>query len=1330
MRWTTIATSDTDIRGTDDAPGKSQVLTRADLVELCGDRSWLTDALINYGVEECDAVSAPLTDLKNNALWIRPALVKAGTGGDDATFDDTLGRAIGWLGDDNPKVPLDDPRPGFRNATVVLFPVNQGDTHWSLLAFYKGETSETCRFVHYDSLQPANDEAAQALVRKLRARGFLSRDFAITSNGDVVRQEDGYNCGMFVVLFARLIMGLGAAPGSEQITPITSQVCDEFRNAMRLALVPLVAEMLPALDRWFLKPRTKPSAGVSVELDHERRQEVLREIHKQLEEENKDPIVLSSIKGCDKADPSTITVVIESADPKKHDVHGGSVTFTINTDVLTRPVSYDSESERWLTRATLKVPEPVTVAVKAKVHPAPEFTEEIEEEPEFEVPPGTEKEIVLRFEPKEPRRLYTKFVIEDDVENADKEEKVRRPFPKDLKVEFVFNDGPDKVAATVQADGTVVEDEDKKPGVRVPFRYSGVWHQFPDAGKPQFLAWEKDSAAGSPTVILEDKEAKSETQQVGYSFPKGIWIPVRRPDNWEFPEPHGSAEELVRQIDVSKEKVPPGSAEEPLLYILKSQPPEFLMNGHLIEHVVCLMLENRGFDHFMGFLYEGANKPKFSYPPPGEAQGKHAGLRLFEGLEGLSPSCAYDYTYQSVETTFNWCRKKTTTKTDQRVHGVANMRRGAIASNIPRTNPHEDFVHIFQDMYGPDCNPEDMEDKEKREAFCKSGEKYKVPPMNGWAQNYCDGISHHRHVLDPMDDPTLADYPKARKAAAKAYGESHPVITNAMVEEIMHMYLPDQLPVMHGLARHYSVSDLWFCSVPSQTNTNRAFWCAGHAAGIAKNDFRPAIKYGYASDKMPEGNDGNDIPFRRSLFDVLTEHGKTWKYYWSVPYPPVLTEKANDEEGWLNKDAWKKRNYYYFESMFPQFKKSPNFVSIEDFYRDAQAGSLPAVSYIEPWWGGGKKWEATSPSDRAVGNEFHPVQDMFCGEFFVKKVYDALFRTGGKPDTTLLLITFDENGGTYDHFPPWDAERPDREENLPKGCEYGYEFDSYGVRVPTLVISKYVKPGTIFRSPTAVPFDHTSCISTILRWLAIDKSEWRLGERVANAPTFDKMLQSEGEEEAERRKQATGMVAFDESRKSGTVINYDDTFYLRYVGNIYGDSPPDAQDYLGDPATWAGYWYPTVTRDKRQAIKFKLTGGSGPVKNGDKVLIAATGKTVRKQKSMEGYSLAIPSDPKSGTIYLYTGGMGRDKPSHWVPWLHNDRNETTELKFGDKLFLFAESYDIENLNSYYTQPVAGVSLFDPYQKLTVEPYNPSAPGVTRYGKWRAGEWDMWVMEPV
>ena len=60
-----------------------------------------------------------------------------------------------------------------------------------------------------------------------------------------------------------------------------------------------------------------------------------------------------------------------------------------------------------------------------------------------------------------------------------------------------------------------------------------------------------------------------------------------------------------------------------------------------------------------------------------------------------------------------------------------------------------------------------------------------------------------------------------------------------------------------------------------------------------------------------------------------------------------------------------------------------------------------------------------------------------------------------------------------------------------------------GVRVPTILISPLIKPRTVFRSPTAVAYNSTSILATLLNWYGVPKARWGLGERTRHAPTFE-----------------------------------------------------------------------------------------------------------------------------------------------------------------------------------------------------------------------------------
>lgn len=273
----------------------------------------------------------------------------------------------------------------------------------------------------------------------------------------------------------------------------------------------------------------------------------------------------------------------------------------------------------------------------------------------------------------------------------------------------------------------------------------------------------------------------------------------------------------------------------------------------------------------------------------------------------------------------------------------------------------------------------------------------------------------------------------------------HPEKANQLMES----YSPEQVSVISQLARNYAVSDRWFCSTPNQTLPNRAFMHAGTSMGRVNNKPEPLYD-------------------AETIFEVLDDTGHSWKVY-------------NDT--FLMSCA---------RLQFPQLWEpllKPHFRAMEEFEEDAAAGSLPEYSFVEP-------------SFQIEPNDMHPPHDVSLGEQFLLRVWKAV--SGGKNwNSTLLVITFDEHGGCYDHVEPPQAIPPDAASNP---GEAGFHFDRYGVRIPTLLVSPYIEAGTVFRSPTAVPYDHTSILATLRDWLKIPAERMLRSERVAQAPTFANVM--------------------------------------------------------------------------------------------------------------------------------------------------------------------------------------------------------------------------------
>ena len=122
---------------------------------------------------------------------------------------------------------------------------------------------------------------------------------------------------------------------------------------------------------------------------------------------------------------------------------------------------------------------------------------------------------------------------------------------------------------------------------------------------------------------------------------------------------------------------------------------------------------------------------------------------------------------------------------------------------------------------------------------------------------------------------------------------------------------------------------------------------------------------------------------------------------------------------------------------------------------------------------------------------------MLSGEAFLARVY-AAYQSATSPDganvwNTALLIGWDEPGGTYDHVPPEPVPPPNPA--APSG-ELGFAFDRSGYRVPAVIVSPWVEPGSVYNEE----YRHTSLIATL-------RKTWGLGEaftgRDAAARTFD-----------------------------------------------------------------------------------------------------------------------------------------------------------------------------------------------------------------------------------
>lgn len=250
--------------------------------------------------------------------------------------------------------------------------------------------------------------------------------------------------------------------------------------------------------------------------------------------------------------------------------------------------------------------------------------------------------------------------------------------------------------------------------------------------------------------------------------------------------------------------------------------------------------------------------------------------------------------------------------------------------------------------------------------------------------------------------------------------------------QVMHGFTAGQLPVLNALARNFALCDSWHSSLPGPTFPNRLFAMGASSGGL---DHSPTTAEMIAHETI----DGFPLP-RGSIFDALGRE-----------FP---------------EDAWR----IYSGGWFPLAAalKGINVLdvhSFDDFREDVGGHPYPfRLTWIEPNYGDAANGTFIG------GNSQHPMDCAGRGEELIKNVYEAI-RNSSVWDTSLLIVTWDEHGGFYDHVPPGRTIAPGDSRPGKGYNQYGFTFTQLGVRVPAVVVSPWIPAGTIDHRP----YDH-SCI--------------------------------------------------------------------------------------------------------------------------------------------------------------------------------------------------------------------------------------------------------------
>lgn len=284
----------------------------------------------------------------------------------------------------------------------------------------------------------------------------------------------------------------------------------------------------------------------------------------------------------------------------------------------------------------------------------------------------------------------------------------------------------------------------------------------------------------------------------------------------------------------------------------------------------------------------------------------------------------------------------------------------------------------------------------------------------------------------------------------------------------MTMWSEQKIPIMTTLAQEYALFDRFFASHPGSTYPNRQFVLSGTAHGMTDT-----------GNKVPKGG----FP-QKTVLRSFEEAGLHWNMYYE------------DSLAWAIFLADVQRN------------SSKKFLKpMDTFYKDVERGNLANFTFLEPRIAASKN---VSIHDRTHGlpNHQHPIASVLEGERWMKNVYESL-RSGPLWNKTLLLVTYDEHGGFYDHVPPPQAAVPN-----PDGIctKEGFNYERLGIRIPAIAISPWIKKNVLVHEPPKdqKPFPTSeyelSSIPATLRKIFPMLNQKPLNKRDAWAATFEHLL--------------------------------------------------------------------------------------------------------------------------------------------------------------------------------------------------------------------------------
>jgi phospholipase C len=281
---------------------------------------------------------------------------------------------------------------------------------------------------------------------------------------------------------------------------------------------------------------------------------------------------------------------------------------------------------------------------------------------------------------------------------------------------------------------------------------------------------------------------------------------------------------------------------------------------------------------------------------------------------------------------------------------------------------------------------------------------------------------------------------------------------------VMGYYAREDVPVHRALADAFTTCDHYFCSVLGPTDPNRLYWMTGtidpsgeHGGPVVETALDPKAGV-YSWRTYPE---------------QLQDAGISWKIYQHLGITGFM------DRPFLSGMMRQFRSFVADEHS-PLAVKGIRTSFPDDFRADVASGNLPAVSWVIP---------------SLLACE-HPAMPPAEGAAGILNVLDILLSGPGIWEKTALIVSYDENGGFFDHVPPPVPPPGTPGEYLTAPLAGVAESAGIagpiglGFRVPCLIISPYSRGGLV----SSGVFDHTSQLKFLERRFGVpvpNLSAWR-----------------------------------------------------------------------------------------------------------------------------------------------------------------------------------------------------------------------------------------------